>query len=102
MVFRWSDTPQSNQNKKEEGKEDRFEPSKTRKNEQNMRMSLKISEDLDKVEEDTSISIQKVMINFEMIHEKIRFQMFGKLSIHKEMKTKGPQQKPMMTKNMQR
>ena len=54
-------------------------------------MSLKISEDLDKVEEDTSISIQKVMINFEMIHEKIRFQMFGKLSIHKEMKTKGPQ-----------
>ena len=33
MVFRWSDTPQSNQNKKEEGKEDKLEPSKTRKNE---------------------------------------------------------------------
>ena len=54
-----------------------------------MRMSLKVSEELDKVEEGTSISIQEAMNKFEKIHEKIRFQVFGKVSIHKE-KNKRP------------
>ena len=52
------------------------------------------SEELDNVVEDTSISIQEAMKKIEKIHEKIKFQVFGKVSIHKE-KNKRPTSETM-------
>ena len=50
------------------------------------KVSDEYSEELEKIVEDRNITIQEAMNKFERLHEKIKFKVFGKVSIGGEKK----------------